>query len=84
MVKSWDIMLMLPLLVLLTSLLMSQQNSITELGVEIEACLGTPAYFEAIVNTKCLLFFEGGGWGEVFLFLASDLVGGTIGCGFPP
>ena len=56
----------------------------TELGVEIEACLGTPAYFEAIVNTKFLLFFEGGGWGEVFLFFASDLVGGTIGCGFPP
>ena len=64
--NSRDIMLMFPLLVLLTSLLMSQQNSITELGVVIEACLGTPAYFEAIVNTKCLLFFEGGGGGRFF------------------
>ena len=55
----------------------------TESGVVIEAYLGTPVYFDNIQNTKFLILFEGGE-GEVFLFFTSDLVGATIGCGFPP
>ena len=76
-------LLLFALLVLLLSFLMSQQKSMTELGVDMVAYLGTPAYFEDIVKLKFLIFFEGG-WGEVFLFLTSDLFGGTIVCGFPP
>ena len=76
-------LLLFALLVLLLSFLMSQQKSMTELVVDMVAYLGTPEYFEDIVNPKFLIFFEGG-WGEVFLFFTSDLVGGTIGSGFPP
>ena len=77
-------LLLFTLLVLLVSLLMSQQKSMTELGVVMVAYLGCPAYFEDIVKHKFFLIFFEGGWGEAFLFLTSDLFGGTIVCGFPP
>ena len=79
-------LLLFALLPLPVSFRMSQLNSMTEFVVFMELILGSPEYWDVIVNPKFLGFFEWG-WGEPSCFLFFTTVvedGGSIGSGFPP
>ena len=77
--------LLFALLPLPGSFRMSQQKSMTEFVVFMELILGSPEYWDVIVNPRILGFFEWGcGDPSCFLFLTTVVEdGGCIARGLP-